>query len=110
MTDTPDPDYETPRTPPTTPPTIDPNVKSKTAAEMEDEGETEGEVLGHRSDPDEIDTELSDKLVERDKRDGIGEPTIIIEKRNLIHTNCKAQFLTTYQRGSFTVKLATVGT
>ena len=43
---------------------------------MEDEGETEGEVLGHRSDPDEIDTELSDKLVERDKRDGMGEPTI----------------------------------
>jgi len=26
MTDTPDPDYETPRTPPATPPTIDPNV------------------------------------------------------------------------------------
>ena len=76
MTDTPDPDYETPRTPPATPPTIDPNVKPKTAAEMEEEGETEGDVLGHRSDPDEIDTELSDKLVERDKRDGIGEPTI----------------------------------
>ena len=37
---------------------------------------SEGDVLGHRSDPDEIDTELSDKLVERDKRDGIGEPTI----------------------------------
>jgi hypothetical protein len=51
-------------------------VKPKTAAEMKDEGETEGEVLGHRSDPDEIDTELSDKLVESDKRDGIGEPTI----------------------------------
>ena len=38
MTDKPDPDYETPRTPPAPPPTIDPNVKPNTAAEMEDEG------------------------------------------------------------------------
>ncbi|GMM92449.1 hypothetical protein [Qipengyuania sp. MTN3-11] len=66
-------DYEQPKTPPATPPTIDPEVKPKTAAEMEAEGETEGEVLGHRSEPDEIDTERSDDLVKRDKQDGAGE-------------------------------------
>ena len=76
MPDAPNDNYDTPRTPPATPPTIDPDVKPKTAAEMEAEGETEGEVLGHRSDPDEIDTELSDKLVDRDKNDGMGEASL----------------------------------
>ena len=65
--------YETPKTPPATPPVIDPNVKPKTAAEFEADGEREGEVLGHRSAPDEIDTELSDELVKRNERDGLGE-------------------------------------
>lgn len=66
-------DYDTPKTPPATPPVIDPKVEPKTAAEMEADGETEGEVLGHRSDPDEIDTERSDALTKRDKLDGAGE-------------------------------------
>ena len=66
-------DYETPKTPPATPPVIDPDVKPKTAAEFEAEGDREGEVLGHRSSPDEIDTERPDELVDRDKDDGLGE-------------------------------------
>ena len=66
-------DYKTPLTPPATPPVIDPEVKSKTAAEFAAEGDREGDVLGHRSSPDEIDTELSDELVERNRRDGLGE-------------------------------------
>lgn len=66
-------DFDTPRIPPGTPPAIDPDAAPKTSAEMEAEGEEEGEVLGHRSDPDQIDTELSDKLKRRDARDGMGE-------------------------------------
>lgn len=69
-------DYDKPRTPPATPPVIDPNVKPKTAAEMAEEGETEGEVIGHSSHPDAIDTELSDELVERNARDGLGEAAL----------------------------------
>ena len=69
-------DYDKPKTPPATPPTIDPDVKPKTAAEMAAEGETEGEVLGHSSEPDEIDTERSDELTERSRRDGAGEMAI----------------------------------
>lgn len=70
------PDYDTPRTPPDTPPVIDPDVDPKTAAEMEKDGETEGDVQGERSSSDQIDTELSDKLVRRDKRDGAGEAAL----------------------------------
>ena len=65
--------YDTPRTPPATPPVVDPEVEPKSAAEMEAEGESEGDVLGHRSNPDEIDTELTDKLTWRDRQDGTGE-------------------------------------
>lgn len=69
-------DYDKPRIPPGTPPVIDPNAKPKTAREMEEDGEEEGEVLGHRSNPDEIDTELSEKLRKRQDRDGKGEQAL----------------------------------
>lgn len=65
--------YDKPRTPPGTPPVIDPNVAPKSSDEMEGDGEEEGEVLGNRSDPDEIDTELSETLRKRQDRDGGGE-------------------------------------
>ena len=68
--------YDTPKTPPATPPTIDPEVKPKTAAEFADEGDKEGDVLGNRSDPDQIDTELSEKLRQRNNRDGEGEQSL----------------------------------
>jgi hypothetical protein len=65
--------YETPRTPPATPPVIDPDAEPKSAEEMEADGEREGEVQGHRSDPEQIDTELSETLKQRQARDGAGE-------------------------------------
>ncbi len=66
-------DYEKPRIPPATPPVIDPDAEPKSSEEMEQEGEEEGEPLGNRSDPDQIDTEMSDKLRKRQDRDGGGE-------------------------------------
>lgn len=65
--------YDKPRTPPGTPPVIDPDAKPKSSEEMEADGEEEGDVLGNRSDPDEIDTELSETLRKRQDRDGAGE-------------------------------------
>lgn len=65
--------YDKPHIPDDTPPAIDPDVKPKTSEEMEEDGEEEDQPLGNRSDPDQIDTELSEKLRKRDKREGEGE-------------------------------------
>lgn len=65
--------YEQPLTPPATPPVIAPNVKPKTAAERAANGDCEGDVAGNRSKPAQIDTDLSEKLLRRQKRDGAGE-------------------------------------
>ncbi len=65
--------YDKPIKTQTTPPAIDPDVKPRTFQEMKADGESEGEVLGHRSDPDEIDTELSETMKKRQARDGLGE-------------------------------------
>lgn len=77
----PDPDgYDRPAKPEATPPAIDPDMKPKTSSEMEAEGEREGQTLRHRSHPDEIDTELSDRLRKRQSRDGEGEQTLDASK------------------------------
>ncbi|MGB7372008.1 hypothetical protein [Erythrobacter sp.] len=68
--------YDKPRKPEATPPAIDPDAKPKSSGEMESEGEREGDVLKGRSNPDEIDTELSDELKKRQARDGSGEQAL----------------------------------
>jgi len=65
--------YDRPEKPEATPPAIDPDVNPRTSREMKEDGEHEGEALGHRSDPDQIDTELSETLKKRQARDGGGE-------------------------------------
>jgi len=68
--------YDKPHKPKATPPAIDPDADPKSSEEMEAEGESEGPALGHRSDPDEINTELSDELKKRQARDGSGEQSL----------------------------------
>jgi len=65
--------YDKPEKPEATPPAIDPDLKPRTAEEMAQDGEEEREPLDRRSHPDQIDTELSEKLKKRQARDGGGE-------------------------------------
>ena len=66
--------YDKPHIPDDTPPAIDPDVEPRSSEEMEEDGESEeDQPLGNRSDPDQIDTEMTEKLRRREDRAGDGE-------------------------------------